>query len=132
MSDNAVKVRFDWDETGWGYRLEGNLVRIDNLPITDKLNIGDVVETEQGAETPLIVKRVVSRKYARKTAVVVRDEDYEHLFHAWTAVGMKCEHLMPRHVLVAHHENQDPVGMISPESGLVVSLYKSQPKLKPL
>ena len=132
MSTN-VKVRFDVAETGWGEKLDDNLVRIDNIPLTDALNIGDVVETDPNTvERFLRIVRVVSRKYNRKTAVVVRDEDYEHLFYAWTAVGMKCEHMIVGHVLVAHREDQDPVGMISPDSGLVVTLYRSQPKLKAL
>ena len=79
MSDRQepIHVRYDEDETGWVLPVAGNLVRIDNIPFTDRYNIEDLVELEppEGEDLPRL-GRVVRREYDGKT-LVYYDEDWQ-------------------------------------------------------
>ncbi len=45
-----VKMRFDKGETGWAEDLGDNRYRVSNVPLSDGLHFGDIVEFEEGVD----------------------------------------------------------------------------------
>jgi hypothetical protein len=128
-----VRMRFASDESGWGQLIEEGRVLINNIPYTDRLNIGDLVEVEE-VDGLLTVKRVLKRQLEGKTAVeypAPHRENYSKLFTAWRNAGMRCEGIIEGLALVAHHKNQDPMA-IAAAAGVTATLHSSQPELEPV
>jgi hypothetical protein len=130
-----VKVRFAKGETGWGRQLEPGRVMIANIPLTDRLNIDDLVEVDTTPKTgPLEIARVLKRTFECKTAIEYPTphlDNYAKLLDAWNDAGIKCEGMLPGLAIVAHHENQDPV-RVATDAGVTVTLHEAQPELEPV
>lgn len=133
-----VKLLFGPGESGWGTELKpansdsGAMVRIDNVPLGDDLNIDDVVETVVKAGR-LHVARVISRVFPKKTAIRYpkpHKENFDRIFKAYLAAGCKTEGMMPGLAVVAHGD-QDVIA-VAAEVGVEVKLCDSQPRLAPL
>jgi len=137
MSDEKkfVKVQFSPGETGWGREIETGRVVIANIPLTDALNIDDLVEVDTTPRKGAIeIVRVLKRVFECKTAVdypTPHKENYAKIREAWHAAGMKCEGMIPGLVIIAHHENQNPV-QIAINAGVAAALHPTQPDLEPV
>lgn len=132
-----VKLLFGPGETGWGTELEpansdtGAMVRIDNVPMSDDLNIDDVVE--MGVMPRNHVKRVVSRVFPKKTAIRYPkpyEENFDKIWKAYLAAGCKVEGFTPGLAVVAHVDQN--VIAVAAVAGVEVRLCESQPRLKPI
>lgn len=129
-------MRFGDKETGWALELEPGLVEINNIPLSDALNIGDVVKVRPAKSRPelLEVVRVVSRKYAKKTALAYgkpHGATFRALAKLLRHAHMKVEGMVDGLMLVAHGEDQDPL-QIAVAAGLDVTPFSSQPSLEPI
>jgi hypothetical protein len=124
-----VKIRYAKRETGWAEDLGGGKYRIDNIPLTDRLNIDDLVRCRLNGDGELVVSRRLKRRYPEKTAVrFERAEQYRLLRQKVLAAGAKIEGMIgpqggkPGLAVVAHGYNFDPVaaarevGIESPEA----------------
>lgn len=130
-----VKLLFGPGETGWGTELKpangdvGAMVRIDNVPFSDDLNIDDVVE--MGVSPRNHVKRVISRVFSKKTAIRYPkpyEENFDKIWKAYLAAGCKAEGLTQGMALVAHGDHN--VVSIAGDAGVEVKLCENQPSLK--
>jgi hypothetical protein len=65
----VVKIRYAKGETGWAEAMGDGTYRIDNIPLTDRLNIDDLVRCRLNDEGELIVSRRLKRRYPEKTAI---------------------------------------------------------------
>jgi hypothetical protein len=129
-TEKMLKIVYEEGETGWADDLGDNRARIANLPIADDLNIDDVVSLKR-VDGRLYVDKVVSRTFAKKTALEYDEPHHETYAKIWSALkqaGMKIEGLMEGHCLVAHRLDQDPVAVCK-TAGVEVRLYRSQPRL---
>jgi hypothetical protein len=127
-----VRVRFDEGETGWGREVEPGRVLIDNIPISDRLNIDDLVEVDPKETGFLNIIRVLERAFPGKTAIRYSEpykETYGKLYKAWHDAGMKCEGPFEGLVIVAHQAGQDPV-KVALDAGVTVTLNDPQPALE--
>ena len=111
-----VKVRYAKGETGWAEEMGNGTYRIDNIPLTDRLNIDDVVRCRRNEAGELVVRRRVKRRYPEKTAIrYEQEEQYGLLREKVLEAGAKIEGLMgpqggePGLALVAHDYDFDPV-----------------------
>jgi hypothetical protein len=65
---NLIHVRYDQEETGWATRLPAGLALIENIPLSDRCNLHDVVTLESPETDGLPwVGEIVHRRYAAKT-----------------------------------------------------------------
>ncbi len=138
--ENWVRVIFDKDETGYGIEMEpakkgtGALVLISNIPMTNKLNIGDLVEAVPSMRGNLLsVKKIVSRDYKNKTAVLYPEPhriNWEKIIGPLHAAGCKAEGFMPGLLMVAHN-NMD-LKKICAQVGVEITLAEEQPVLQPI
>ena len=88
---NAVKVRFSKNETGWVSESEGGYV-INNVPLTNGLNIDDVVELEEGKRDYPIVGKIKKMNYLSKTAIEYQEIiDYKQIKVEIEKIGGKME-----------------------------------------
>lgn len=137
---DSIKLVYEPGETGWGNVVELSkgkkpmLVRIANVPLTDLLNIDDVVEAApgKGKDDRLLAGRVVSRAFKYKVGVNYPEphtENYRKIRLALQAVGCKVEGMLPGRALVAC--NDQDVNAITKEAGVNAVFPKSQPRLKP-
>jgi hypothetical protein len=104
-----VKIRYARGETGWAEDLGNGQYRIDNIPLTDRLNIDDLVRCRVNDDGELVVSRRLKRRYPEKTAVrYERAEQYRLLRQKVLAAGAKIEGMVgpqrgrPGIALVAH------------------------------
>jgi hypothetical protein len=111
-----VKIRYAKGETGWAEDLGGGKYRIDNIPLTDRLNIDDLVRCRCNDDGELVVSRRLKRPYPEKTAVrYERADQYRLLRQKVLAAGAKIEGMVgpqggrPGIALVAHGYDFDPV-----------------------
>ena len=111
-----VKIRYARGETGWAEDLGDGQYRIDNIPLTDRLNIDDLVRCRVNDDGELVVSRRLQRRYPEKTAVrYERAEQYRLLRQKVLAAGAKIEGMLgpqggrPGIALVAHGSDFDPV-----------------------
>ena len=111
-----VKIRYARGETGWAEDLGNGQYRIDNIPLTDRLNIDDLVRCRVNDDGELVVSRRLKRRYPEKTAVrYERAEQYRLLRQKVLAAGAKIEGMLgpqggrPGIALVAHGSDFDPV-----------------------
>src|SRR5215471_11049731 len=111
-----VKIRYARGETGWAEDLGNGQYRIDNIPLTDRLNIDDLVRCRVNDDGELVVSRRLKRRYPEKTAVrYERAEQYRSLRQKVLAAGAKIEGMLgpqggrPGIALVAHGSDFDPV-----------------------
>jgi hypothetical protein len=111
-----VKIRYARGETGWAEDLGDGQYRIDNIPLTDRLNIDDLVRCRVNDDGELVVSRRLQRRYPEKTAVrYERAEQYRLLRQKVLAAGAKIEGMLgpqggrPGIALVAHGYDFDPV-----------------------
>jgi hypothetical protein len=77
QNEDLVKVRFAEDETGWACRLPDGTYRIANIPLTEHLNLDDVVSV-RAADSDFgfpVVNQVLKKGMARKAAVSYRTAD---------------------------------------------------------
>ncbi len=91
MNEKMVRIRYGEGETGWAEKLTGGKFRIANVPLTDGLNIDDVVTCRKGDDldsVDKVVKSVLPRK-----AVIWYDKipEFEIVTKVLTAMGCKCE-----------------------------------------
>ena len=104
-------------------------VRIDNIPMTGKLNLDDVVEVREEASGGLSVVKVIGRKYQSKTALDYTPSDdggYQALCASLKAAGIRVEGLWTGVALTAHSPSVNPV-RVAIACGLSVSLHRPQP-----
>src|SRR5438309_11772900 len=64
-----VKIRYARGETGWAEEMGNGTYRIDNVPLTDRLNIDDLVRCRRNEAGELVVRGRVKRRYPEKTAI---------------------------------------------------------------
>jgi hypothetical protein len=68
-----VKIRYAKDETGWAEEMANGTYRIDNIPLTDQLNMDDLVRcrlNDAGVEQALArVIKYVEQDVAHRTPV---------------------------------------------------------------
>ena len=112
-------IRYDEGETGWAEVLGEGKYRICNIPLTDLLNIDDVVTCAEGDDGWLEVVDVLERKYPSKTAIKYDTvEQYKGICERATEAGFKVEGMVgPHHgkpgiCFVAHDENLNVYEMI--------------------
>lgn len=138
---DSIKLVYEPGETGWGNVVElpkgkkPMLVRIANVPLTDLLNIDDVVEAApgRGRDDRLLAGRVVSRAFKFKVGVDYPEphtENFGKIKRALQAAGCKVEGMLAGKALVAC--NDQDVDAITKEAGVAAVFPKSQPRLKPL
>lgn len=127
------RIRFEPGESGWCEVLSKTRARIANVPYTNALNIGDLVETAE-EDGFLVVKRVLFRRFHGKTALDYKSP-YRHNFRAIVKVleahHMQCEGMLEGLLLVAHALTKDPLAAAR-EHGCEVTLHATQPELEPL
>ena len=116
QTDPLPKIRYGKGETGWAEDRGGGQYRIDNIPLTDRLNIGDLVRCRLNDEGELAVSRRLKRRSPEKTAVrYERAEQYRLLRRKVLAAGGKIEGMLgpqgdrPGIAPVAHGSDLDPV-----------------------
>jgi hypothetical protein len=123
-----VKIRYAKGETGWAEEMGGGKYRIDNIPLTDRLNIDDLVRCRLNNDGELVVSHRLRRHYQEKTAIrYEREEQYHLLREKVLEAGAKIEGMIgpedgrPGIALVAHDYEFDPmeaareVGIEDPE-----------------
>ena len=64
-----VKIRYAKGEKGWAEELGDGKYRIDNIPLTDRLNIDDLVRCRLNDDGELVVSRRLKRRYPEKTLI---------------------------------------------------------------
>ncbi|HEU4753423.1 MAG TPA: hypothetical protein VFU47_09985 [Armatimonadota bacterium] len=73
MAENArepIRVRYDHQETGWAIPLPHSLASVENIPLTGRCNVGDIVRLEaSGREDLPWVGEVLHRRYSAKTVL---------------------------------------------------------------
>jgi hypothetical protein len=106
MDAKFVKIMFsDW-ESGWAVDLGGGLVWIDNIPLADGLNDGDIVQLEE-RKGKKYAGKVLWRKFARKSGFVYpepHEENYRRLKAAAASRGWVIEGMFPGHAIAAHQD----------------------------
>jgi hypothetical protein len=136
--NKAVRLIYEPGESGWGVELvpatkdKGSLVRVNNIPFTDKLNIDDIVETEH-KNGCLAVKRAISRAFKNKSAVRYpppHQENFDKLAAVLREAGCKIEGFLPGLMAVAH-EDQDVRALVK-EIGIDANFGEPQPSLEPI
>jgi hypothetical protein len=133
----TVKIRYADNEMGWAEHLRGSQYRIDNVPLTNRLNIDDVVRCRLNDHGELVVSRRLKRRYPEKTVVCYeRVGQYRLLRQKVLAAEGKIEGLVgpecgtPAIALVAHDDDFDPlaaareVGIEDPEG--ILTSWKSE------
>lgn len=123
-----VKIRFAKDETGWAEDMGNGTYRIDNIPLTERLNIDDIVRCRLNDDGWLVVRRRLKRRYPEKTTVrYERAEQYRLLQRKVQGAGARIEGMIGPgsgrrgFALVAHDYDFDPmeaareVGIEDPE-----------------
>jgi hypothetical protein len=114
-----VRTRYASDETGWAEVLGGGKYRIANIPLTDGLNLGDVVRCrveQKGELLELVVSRRLKRGYPKKTFVrYERPKQLRLLCQKVLAAGAEIAGVgdlrvgQPGLVQVAHGPDFDPL-----------------------
>jgi hypothetical protein len=137
---DSIKLVYEPGETGWGTVVElpkgkkPMLVRITNVPLTDLLNIDDVVEAAPGKKDDrLHASRVISRAFEYKIGLDYPEphtENYGKIRRALQAAKCKVEGMLPGRALVAC--NDQDVDAIVKKAGVDAVFPKSQPRLKPI
>src|SRR5262249_6277745 len=85
-----VKSRYARGATGWAEDRGGGQYRIDNIPLTDRLNIAALVRRRLNDEGAVVVSRRLKRRYPEKPAVrSERAEQYRLLRQKVLAGGGK-------------------------------------------
>jgi hypothetical protein len=105
-----VRVRYDHEETGWATPIGDGLAVIDNIPLTDRCNLRDIVSLEGADEDGLPwVGRVLYRRYRDKSALYYYGpREFQTLSSALRALGCEAEgarapvDFTPGVLLVAH------------------------------
>ena len=136
---DSIKLVYEPGETGWGTVVElpkgkkPMLVRITNVPLTDLLNIDDVVEAAPGEkDARLHAGRVISRTFKYKVGLDYPEphtENFGKIRRVLQAAGCKVEGMLPGKALVAC--NDQDVNAIAKGAGVDVVFPKSQPRLRP-
>lgn len=109
------RIRFSEGETGWAFKLPDGTYQINNLPLSDGLNIDDIVECVEEDDNLPIVTKVIKKGLAHKSAVSYQTVQQ---FHDFCKVardrGAKTEGLVGPSpgkdgvVIVAHTKDFDP------------------------
>lgn len=105
MDKNMTRIRYTPDETGWAEMIGTLRARIANVPLTETLNIDDVVELKDNGDLLDSVVRVVERPFPKKSVVRYEPADkptYTKLYKALEGAGMKCEGAVAGMMVVAH------------------------------
>jgi len=121
-----IKVRYLGDkETGWATYLAPGLARIANVPISDNINLYDLVEIDDSNKKDLpLVTRVLKTVYPGKCFLYYAEEwQFHRLRDVLTLVGAHVEGFggpkegNPGRIVVAYCEDIDPV-MIAEGMGI--------------
>lgn len=68
--ENSIRVRYDHQETGWAVPVEPGLAVVENIPLTHRCNLGDLVRLEEpGPDGLPWVGPVLHRRFTGKTAL---------------------------------------------------------------
>jgi len=123
MSGDVIRVRLSHGETGWGKRLSGNRIRVENIPFEGKFNYGDVVEIASTDKWGLVqLGRVLQRKFSGRSIVrypAPFEKNYRTLVRAFEAEDVACEGATEGMMMVAHKTSFDPIA-IAKTVGIVV------------
>lgn len=111
-----IRVRYDHHETGWVVRLGHDLARIENIPLTPRCNLGDIVRLEASdAEGLPWVGAVLHRRYTAKTILYYYGlQELQTLCGLLKLLGCETEgarhpeDLTPGALLVAHDRQIRP------------------------
>lgn len=110
-----IRVRLSQGETGWGKRLSGNRVRVENIPFDGKFNFGDVVEIASTDKWGFVqLGRVLQRKFSGRSIVrypAPFEKNYRTLVHAFEAEDAACEGAVEGTMMVAHKPGFDPIAI---------------------
>lgn len=117
-----LKADYGQREHGWIEVLGGGKYRIANVPISDRLNMNDVV-TCTSVNGYLVVDEVLSSEFPNKTLVYYDTrEQYRALWEASSASGNKTEGMIAPYVrdgvfnrglaLVNHKDDFDPIKIL--------------------
>jgi hypothetical protein len=113
---SMVRIRYAKGETGWAEEMGDGKYRIDNIPLTDRLNIDDLVRCRFNDDGELVVSRRLKRRYPEKTAIrYERAKQYRLLQQKVLKAGCKMEGMIgpergkPGLAIVAHGYDFDPV-----------------------
>jgi hypothetical protein len=83
-----VKIRYAEGETGWAEELTNGTYCIDNIPLSDRLNIDDIVRCRLNDDGELVVSRRLKGRYPEKTTIrYERVEQYRLLRQKVLAAG---------------------------------------------
>jgi hypothetical protein len=111
-----VKIRYAKGETGWAEEMDDGTFRIDNIPLTNRLNIDDLVRCRWNDAGEFVVSRRLRRRYPEKTAIRYEEEEqYRLLREKVLEAGAKIEGMIGPHgakpglALVAHDYDFNPV-----------------------
>jgi hypothetical protein len=112
-SDEAQHMRMYYDsgETGWAIRLPGERAAIANIPLTERLNLKDVVELDWSGNVGLpMAGEVVWRAYSHKSFVRYDEphsETYRQIYEACREAGLACEGMYGGVCAINHHDERD-------------------------
>ncbi|MFN3651268.1 MAG: hypothetical protein ACK47B_16960 [Armatimonadota bacterium] len=106
----SIRVRYDHRETGWAVALGEGLAMIDNVPLSPRCNLGDVVRLAPSGPDGLPgVADVVHQRFTAKTVLYYYGaEERQLLFSLLTVLGCAIEDarkpldFTPGLLLVAH------------------------------
>jgi hypothetical protein len=119
MSDDAsqpIRVRYDHQETGWAIPVGDGLAIIENIPVTHRCNLGDVVRLQlTDGLAPAWVDEVVYRRYAAKTILYYHElQELQLLCGLLKLLGCESEGALrpvdftPGVLMVAHDASLRP------------------------
>lgn len=115
VEPNYIKLEYEPGESGWAEDLGDGKAKIANLPLAERLNIGDVVQVVQATDAHGSFKKageIVLRPFKQKTGITYPEphkETYGKLATHFHTKGWRCEGMMPGTAFVAHNGTLDDV-----------------------
>jgi len=64
----SIKIRYSKSETGWASKSEDGYI-VDNVPLTDGLNIGDLVEIAENEDDFPVINKIIKFRFNNKAAI---------------------------------------------------------------